>query len=162
MTITASLIKQSIETITAEIRESMVLLEVAYGESDEEAISALISCALRSTSTSLTKADDLVKSLIHIPHNSSAWHPESEQCITHSSLPQRLKHAMKAAGLTQKELAERAGVSQSVISRLITGKDKTGTRSGVLSHALGVNFDWLHYGTGEMYSANFSADNCEV
>lgn len=76
--------------------------------------------------------------------------------------PQRLKHAMKAAGLTQKELAERAGVSQSVISRLITGKDKTGTRSGVLSHALRVNFDWLHYGTGEMYSANFSANNREV
>ncbi|HHG9210584.1 TPA: helix-turn-helix domain-containing protein [Morganella morganii] len=81
---------------------------------------------------------------------------------SHSSFPQRLKHAMKAAGLTQKELAERAGVSQSVISRLITGKDKTGTRSGVLSHALGVNFDWLHYGTGEMYPANFSAYNREV
>lgn len=81
---------------------------------------------------------------------------------SHSSFPQRLKHAMKAAGLTQKELAERAGVSQSVISRLITGKDKTGTRSGVLSHALGVNFDWLHYGTGEMYPANFSANNREV
>ncbi|MEY0256209.1 helix-turn-helix domain-containing protein [Morganella morganii] len=162
MTITASLIKQSIETITAEIRESMVLLEVAYGESDEEAISALISCALRSTSTSLTKADDLVKSLIHIPHNSSAWHPESEQCITHSSFPLRLKHAMKEAGLTQKELAERAGVSQGLISKLVLGKAEESRKILAISHALNVTPDWLLYGTAEMYPANFSADNREV
>nr|WP_276581246.1 helix-turn-helix transcriptional regulator [Morganella morganii] len=88
--------------------------------------------------------------------------PRKTTAASINSFPSRLHSAMKAARLTQKELAERAGVSQSVISRLITGKDKTGTRSGVLSHALGVNFDWLHYGTGEMYPANFSADNREV
>ncbi|WP_192940996.1 helix-turn-helix domain-containing protein [Morganella morganii] len=81
---------------------------------------------------------------------------------SHSSLPQRLKHAMKAAGLTQKELAERAGVSQGLISKLVLGKAEESRKILAISHALNVTPDWLLYGTGEMYSANFSADDREV
>lgn len=83
---------------------------------------------------------------------------------SHSSFPLRLKHAMKAAGLTQKELAERAGVSQGFVSKLATGKitDSRNIYIKLIADALGVSFGWLHYGTGEMYPANFSADNCEV
>lgn len=81
-----------------------------------------------------------------------------------SRFPQRLKHAMKAAGLTQKELAERAGVSQGFVSKLATGKttDSRNIYIKLIADALGVSFGWLHYGTGEMYPANFSADNREV
>ena len=81
---------------------------------------------------------------------------------SHSSLPQRLNHAMKAAGLTQKELAERAGVSQGLISKLVLGKAEESRKILAISHALNVTPDWLLYGTGEMYSANFSADDREV
>lgn len=83
---------------------------------------------------------------------------------SHSSFPQRLKHAMKAAGLTQKELAERAGVSQGFVSKLATGKttDSRNIYIKLIADALGVSFGWLHYGTGEMYPTNFSADNREV
>ncbi|HAS8353582.1 TPA: helix-turn-helix domain-containing protein [Vibrio vulnificus] len=93
--------------------------------------------------------------------------PSPKKCVqtgSHSSFQQRLKHAMKAAGLTQKELAERAGVSQGFVSKLATGKitDSRNIYIKLIADALGVSFGWLHYGTGEMYPANFSADNCEV
>lgn len=141
-------------------RQTSTLLFCVLESSSEEDIQSLIEMAL--------EKNEAIKFILN--KNSSKPCPECNDNksdiqpteTTYGCFPQRLKHAMKAAGLTQKELAERAGVSQSVISRLITGKDKTGTRSGVLSHALGVNFDWLHYGTGEMYPANFSAYNREV
>ncbi|QXO42253.1 helix-turn-helix transcriptional regulator [Morganella morganii] len=81
---------------------------------------------------------------------------------SHVTFPQRLKQAMEAAGLTQKELAERAGVSQGLISKLVLGKAAESRKIIVIAHALGVTADWLHYGTGEMYAANFSADSREV
>ncbi|MGJ5645296.1 helix-turn-helix domain-containing protein [Morganella morganii] len=84
--------------------------------------------------------------------------------ISTGDFPLRLKHAMKAAGLTQKELAERAGVSQGFVSKLATGKttDSRNIYIKLIADALGVSFGWLHYGTGEMYPTNFSADNREV
>ncbi|MET4877219.1 helix-turn-helix transcriptional regulator [Morganella morganii] len=82
--------------------------------------------------------------------------------ISTGDFPLRLKRAMKEAGLTQKELAERAGVSQGLISKLVLGKAEESRKILAISHALNVTPDWLLYGTGEMYSANFSADNREV
>lgn len=81
---------------------------------------------------------------------------------SHSGFPLRLKHAMKEAGLTQKELADRAGVSQGLISKLVLGKAEESRKILAISHALNVTPDWLLYGTAEMYPANFSADNREV
>lgn len=91
-------------------------------------------------------------------------HKKCVQMGSCNSFPQRLKHAMKAAGLTQKELAERAGVSQGFVSKLATGKttDSRNIYIKLIADALGVSFGWLHYGTGEMYPANFSAENREV
>ncbi|RUT66363.1 hypothetical protein CKG00_08125 [Morganella morganii] len=158
-------IRAAIETITSEIRESIMLLEMTYEQCDEERVSSAISCAVRSTNASLLKADSLVKLLITAGH----YHSDDDQIptearTTKSSLPQRLKRAMKAAGLTQKELAERAGVSQGFVSKLATGKttDSRNIYIKLIADALGVSFGWLHYGTGEMYPTNFSADNREV
>lgn len=89
-------------------------------------------------------------------------HKKCVQPQTHNDFPLRLKHAMKAAGLTQKELADRAGVSQGLISKLVLGKAEESRKILAISHALNVTPDWLLYGTGEMYSANFSANNREV
>lgn len=91
-------------------------------------------------------------------------HKKCVQPTSHSGFPLRLKHAMKEAGLTQKELAERAGVSQGFVSKLVTGKDPYSHDIYIklIADALGVDLYWLQYGTGEMYPANFSADNREV
>jgi len=64
----------------------------------------------------------------------------------------RLKAARKHAGLTQKVLAARAGVSQSNLAELET----TGSKSGfttTLAACCGVNAHWVATGEGEMLGA---------
>lgn len=59
----------------------------------------------------------------------------------------RLKHARREAKLTQKQLADRIGVSQAIISQLETGQyDKT-VYTAQLAHACNVPAQWL--ATGE-------------
>lgn len=67
---------------------------------------------------------------------------------SHSGFPLRLKHAMKEAGLTQKELADRAGVSQGFVSKLVTGQTQNPGSSYIRSIAdvLKVPTEWLQYG----------------
>ncbi|OBU11512.1 hypothetical protein AYY17_01970 [Morganella psychrotolerans] len=56
-------IRNNIETLTAEIRESVTLLEIIYSECDDEKLSDIVSCAIRATRSTLLKADDLVRKI---------------------------------------------------------------------------------------------------
>ena len=65
---------------------------------------------------------------------------------------QRLKHLIKALGLTQAEFARKLGVSRSLITEYISGRrsipDKT---LRLISHTFGVSYEWLKEGKGEMW-----------
>ncbi|EPG5002500.1 helix-turn-helix domain-containing protein [Klebsiella oxytoca] len=67
------------------------------------------------------------------------------------TLCKRLQHAMTATGLTsQSELARLSGVNQSIISKILTGKNETSKYSGRIAAALGISADWLINGAGTM------------
>ncbi|EPB0124918.1 helix-turn-helix domain-containing protein [Providencia stuartii] len=153
-------IKDTIETITAEIRESMTLLEMAYSESEDEKISAVISCVMRSTSSALRKADGLVNTLL----TTKEYAPSKTEINTQTSFAARLRLALAHSGMTQADLAKQIGVSQSTISALATGRVKgVGIgRGAVLSEALGVNLRWLMLGEGEMLPAKNLTQNDKV
>ena len=66
-----------------------------------------------------------------------------------NSFAWRLKSARQAAGLTQKQLADRVGLkSQATIGMLESGERKESRRSVQLAHALGVSAMWLIAGQG--------------
>ncbi|MEY0017468.1 helix-turn-helix domain-containing protein [Providencia rettgeri] len=146
-------IKNTIETITAEIRESITLLEMAYGECEDEKTSAVISCVMRSTNSSLRKADSLVNTLLATKEYASS----KTEITTQNSFATRLRLALAHSGMTQAALAWGIGVSQSTISALATGRVKgVGIERGAaLSEALGVNLRWLMRGEGEMIPTKF-------
>lgn len=148
-------IKDTIETITAEIIESVTLLEKVYGECEDEMTSATISCVIRSTKSSLRKADDLVVSLLS-PRSlkgdliQKPKTPAVETISTKNTFAERLKLVLRESGITQTELAKCMGVSQSLISSLVTGKRHGIEYSTTISNALGINKWWLAYGEGEI------------
>lgn len=69
------------------------------------------------------------------------------------NLSQRLKAARKHAGLTQKELADAAGVSQPVISQLESGASLKSVHIAKLAITCKVDPMWLSEGVGEMLAA---------
>lgn len=74
---------------------------------------------------------------------------------------ERVKQARNHAGFSQKELAERAGVTQQVISTLERGITTSCREMRSLAQACGVDFDWLDTGAGNMlggYSPDPSQD----
>ena len=153
-------IKNTIETITAEIRESITLLEMAYGECEDEKTSAVISCVMRSTNSSLRKADSLVNTLLSTKEYASS----KIETTTKTSFAARLRSALAHSGMTQAALAWGIGVSQSTISALVTGKSKEAgiVRARAIAEALEVNAQWLIYGEGKMQPAKFLTHNDEV
>lgn len=66
------------------------------------------------------------------------------------NLSQRLKAARKHADLTQKELADAAGVSQPVISQIEGGTSLKSVHIAKLATACRVDLMWLSEGSGEM------------
>lgn len=67
------------------------------------------------------------------------------------TLSERLRFAMTESQVTsQSELAKISGVQQSIISKILSGKNETSKFSGVIAAALGVSADWLINGTGSM------------
>ncbi|MEM1189905.1 MAG: helix-turn-helix transcriptional regulator [Pseudomonadota bacterium] len=64
------------------------------------------------------------------------------------SLARRLAQTRKAAGMSQKELAEAAGISQQQLSKLERGVALRTAYIVELAEELGVRSKWLHWGCG--------------
>lgn len=69
-----------------------------------------------------------------------------------SSLSQRLDQARLSRGLGKKELADRAGLSPSAISNLLSGRRTSASMPTLrsLAEALDVSLDWLTRGVGQL------------
>jgi transcriptional regulator with XRE-family HTH domain len=66
------------------------------------------------------------------------------------TLGERLRRAREHAGLTQKELEEKSGVLQQMISKVENGRQETSAYVVQLAIACGVRPEWLALGQGEM------------
>lgn len=69
-----------------------------------------------------------------------------------TELSERLRIAMKQAGLSQTALAKKIGVSQANVAFILSGRNKT-TKADILSnmaYVLGVSSDWLNGKSSEI------------
>lgn len=69
-----------------------------------------------------------------------------------TKLDDRLRRALNHAGLNQKQLEDRAGLTRGYLSRVVNG-ERSRVEAGKLSriaHACGVDFAWLSTGEGAM------------
>ncbi|MBF0460122.1 MAG: helix-turn-helix domain-containing protein [Magnetococcales bacterium] len=66
-------------------------------------------------------------------------------------LGDRVRFARKQAGLTQKGLADKVGISQTAIYKLERGGSKSSRRTVAIALECGVDPIWLHNGKGEMF-----------
>lgn len=66
------------------------------------------------------------------------------------NISDRIQTARKHARLTQKELADRVGISQTAIHKLECGRSKSSRRTVTIALTCGVDPIWLDTGRGEM------------
>lgn len=66
------------------------------------------------------------------------------------SIGSRIREARRAAKLTQKELAQKVGMTQGALSALETGDSQSSTLLPSMAAALGVSALWLETGKGQM------------
>lgn len=66
------------------------------------------------------------------------------------TLAQNIRDRMAAIGMTQKELAERANISQVMVHKLVSGKTTTTSKLLDLAKALGCSAEELQYGTDKI------------
>ncbi|WP_276751129.1 helix-turn-helix domain-containing protein [Limosilactobacillus ingluviei] len=82
------------------------------------------------------KIDDLIDQQLQNPEFAQAYQAAGEQ--VESALA--LFKAREAVGLTQVELAQKAGVSQSTIARIERGDNVTFKKLATLAHAMDKSF----------------------
>lgn len=68
-------------------------------------------------------------------------------------LADRINHAMQQCGLTQQQLAEAAGTSQTTIQKLCSGKSKETKKLNAIAKALRTSTDWLATGKSPLREA---------
>ena len=73
------------------------------------------------------------------------------------ALKDRMKQARVYAGFSQQTLADRAGVTQQVISTLERGITTSCREMRSLAQVCGVDFEWLETGNGDMLSGQTTA-----
>ena len=73
-------------------------------------------------------------------------------------LGDRVRFARKQAGLTQKGLADKVGISQTAIYKLERGGSKSSRRTVAIALECGVDPIWLHNGKGEMFVVGTTAE----
>ncbi|MEX2986851.1 helix-turn-helix domain-containing protein [Serratia fonticola] len=78
-------------------------------------------------------------------------------CMKTSTLAERLKIAMEAGDFSQASLAEKAGIAQPSIWKIVTGKTQSSAKIVEISTALGVRPEWLAKGVGPMRDGEASS-----
>ena len=67
-------------------------------------------------------------------------------------MKERIKSARLSAGLSQKALADKIGISDAALSKIESGFNNPAKQTVIaISNALGVALHWLETGEGEMY-----------